>query len=211
MKSLVIITSVINVSNNPLSYTNNRSVYSAEERFVQTLKTINSLSCIKDKHILFIETSNLEADKENVIKNIVDSYLNLNNIKEIKEIIDGPIKGKAEAIQIIEGLKQININEFDCIIKISGRYWINDDFSYDLYSKEINIFREDQAAKCVSTVLYKVKKDDFETYLRTLDFCKESDEMLESDFFKFFQGKYFTPNKIGVSGNVSVNGKYIEF
>ena len=48
MKNLVIITSVLNISNNPLSYTPTRSVYSYEERLEQTFKTIDSLSKIKN-------------------------------------------------------------------------------------------------------------------------------------------------------------------
>ena len=43
MNNLILITSVICTTNKPLSYTNNRSVYSHEERFEQTKKTIETV------------------------------------------------------------------------------------------------------------------------------------------------------------------------
>jgi hypothetical protein len=43
MKNLVLITSVICIENKPLSYTNVRSIYSHQERFEQTKKTIETI------------------------------------------------------------------------------------------------------------------------------------------------------------------------
>ena len=43
MDNLVLITSVINTPNTPLSYTNTRSVFSRQDRFEQTKKTIKSV------------------------------------------------------------------------------------------------------------------------------------------------------------------------
>ena len=43
MNNLVLITSVICTTNKPLSYTNNRSVYSHVERFEQTKKSGRNL------------------------------------------------------------------------------------------------------------------------------------------------------------------------
>ena len=43
MNNLVLITSVICTTNNPLSYINTRSIYSHEERFEQTKKTIQTI------------------------------------------------------------------------------------------------------------------------------------------------------------------------
>ena len=40
MNNLILITSVINTPNKPLSYTKNRSVFTRNERFEQTKKTI---------------------------------------------------------------------------------------------------------------------------------------------------------------------------
>jgi hypothetical protein len=60
--NLIIITSVINVSRNPLDYTKTRSVFSTQERYVQTIFTVKSLEKMTNRKILFIE--GYEIDKE---------------------------------------------------------------------------------------------------------------------------------------------------
>ena len=44
--NIVLITSVINPPNKPLSYVKNRSVFTEDERFEQTKKTIKSINKI---------------------------------------------------------------------------------------------------------------------------------------------------------------------
>ena len=57
-KNLVLITSVIHTSSNPLSYTPCRSVFSPQERFTQTKKTIQTVrESIPDVQILLVECS----------------------------------------------------------------------------------------------------------------------------------------------------------
>jgi hypothetical protein len=43
MNNLVLITSVVKTPDKPLSYINSRSIYTHEERFEQTKKTIQSI------------------------------------------------------------------------------------------------------------------------------------------------------------------------
>lgn len=211
MKTLVIITSVIEITNNPFDYTSVRSVYTPEDRFNQTIQTINSLNKIENKTTLFIETSNISEEKENRIKSLVDFYVNFNEDQKIKKVIDGFIKGKAEATQIFEGLNLVNLEDYDSIIKISGRYYLNDEFDAEFFSKNISIFKESESRDALSTVLYRIKKEDFDLYKQTISFCLSDSGMLESNFFKFFNNKYLVPQKLGVSGNVSVDGTYIQF
>lgn len=211
MKSLVIISSVINASKNRFNYTKIRSVYTKEERYQQTIKTIDSLTKIQHKEVLFLEASFLTPAQEEELKNKVNYFINLNDRKEIKKIIDGKIKGKGEATQIWEGLKIFNLNHFDAIIKLSGRYWLNDFYDDAFYSKDINIFRESPAKDSLTTALYKIRKEDFGLYLCTLDYCRKDNGMIESNFLRYFANNYSVPIKLGVSGNVSVDGSFIEF
>lgn len=211
MKTLVIVTSVIEITSNPFDYTAIRSVYTPEDRFTQTIHTINSLNKIQDKAILFIETSNISKEKEKKIKSLVDFYVNFNDNPQIKEVIDGSIKGKAEATQIFEGLKLVNLEDYDSIIKISGRYYLGESFDAELFSENISIFKESESKDALSTVLYRIKKENFDLYKETLNFCLGSSGMLESNFFKFFKNQYIVPQKLGVNGNVSVDGTYIQF
>lgn len=211
MKNLIIITSVINTSKNPLDYTKVRSVYSQQERYEQTIKTIESCSKIKDKEIIFIETSKISENQEEEIKKKVDYYYNFLENDEIKNVIDGASKGSAESTQIWEGLKNINIEDYDNIIKISGRYWFSDDFEYENYNNNENIFKEGPNKSALATVMYKINKKDYELYRTTLNHSKDNNEMLEKNFVKFFLNKYITLPKIGVEGNVSVDGNYINW
>jgi hypothetical protein len=63
--NLIIITSVINISRNPLDYTKTRSVFSTQERYIQTILTIKSLNKMTNRKILFIEGSEIDKEYEN--------------------------------------------------------------------------------------------------------------------------------------------------
>jgi hypothetical protein len=68
--NLVIITSLINCTNNPLSYSKTRTIFDKDQRFIQTLKSID---CIKNKikncEILFCECSNIcNSEYEKIIR-----------------------------------------------------------------------------------------------------------------------------------------------
>lgn len=211
MKNLIIITSVINTTSKGLSYTPTRSIYSSDERFEQTMKTIARCDMVEDCEILFIETSKIGLLKEDKIKSLVNHYVNYSDNSEIQDIINGPIKGKAESTQLWNGVKEININDYDNIIKISGRYWFSDEFDYMNYNNENNVFIEGPNKSALGTVMYKIHKTYFDQYLKCLDYCRNSNGMLEKDFIMFFRGNYITYPKIGVEGNISVDGKLINW
>jgi len=211
MKNLVVITSVINTINKPLAYSPVRSVYNSEERYEQTLKTIESCKLIENCDVLLIETSEIGETKENVLKGLVDYYVNFTDDEDIQKIIDNPIKGKAEATQLWYGLKSINIDDYDNLFKISGRYWFNDDFSYENYNNTENVFKEGPNVIALGTAMYKLYKTSFEEYFSCLAYCQKSNNQMEKDFVGFFKKKYVTYDKIGLSGHVSVDGKLINW
>lgn len=211
MKNIIIISSVISTSKDGLSYTPTRSVYNSDERYEQTIKTIESCYKVGDSEILLIETSNIDSEKEENIKSLVDYYINYSNNSEIQNIINGPLKGKAESTQLWNGIKEININDYDNIIKISGRYRFSEEFNYDNYTNENNIFVEGPNKSALGTVMYKIHKKSFEQYIKCLDYCRNSNGMLEKDFILFFKDNYITYPKIGVEGNVSVDGSLINW
>ena len=211
MKNLVIITSVINISDNPLDYTKVRSIYSARERYEQTLRTIESCELINNSETLFIETSDLNVGMEDNIKSLTTYYVNLTEDQEVRNVIDSPLKSKGEATQICNGLDVIDIARYDNIFKISGRYWLNENFHYDMYDNENNVFKEGPGKKTLGTASYKVNKNSYDKYLECLIYCKNSREQLEKNFAMFFKDNYITYNKIGLSGFVSVDGNLIDW
>jgi hypothetical protein len=208
MKNLCIITSVINTSSNPLSYSSTRSIYNETERFDQTKLTIDSVrSYIKNCEILFIESSQISSNYENDIEKMVDHYFRTG--EGIRSKIDGPHKASGEASQIREGLKFINISNYDHIFKISGRYRINQNFILDDYMIEDNVFLETEDGQKLATVFYKIFNKEF--YLKALDACSESSDMLELNFKNIFGHDFKKVKMLGVEGNVSVDGNFINW
>ena len=208
MNNLILITSVINTPKTPLSYT---KVRSAQERYEQTLKTIESCSKIPNNEILFIETSHLREDRENNIKSLVDHYYNFIGNLAVSELTEGiSAKTRGESTQIWEGLKQIDVEKYENIIKISGRYWFSEDFDFSNYDNNNNIFKEGPNRQ-LATVMYKINKNSFSIFKEAVIYCKENNTMLERNYGKFFFDKHKTLPKIGVEGYVSVDGNYVRW
>jgi len=162
MINLVLITSVIKTSSNCLSYTNTRSVYTPDERFEQTKKTIQS---IKDKipnyKIFTIECSELTSEQDSYLKENSDYFLNLYKNSQIKNYVDGKSKSLGEGSMTICAIEYININniEYDNLIKISGRYWLSDVFKYEyLNNSNIVIKYINGDINSVLTAIYKLPK-----------------------------------------------------
>lgn len=208
MSNLIIITSVINTHPSPLSY-GQRSVYSPQERYEQTLKTIESCNKIPSGYKMLIETSDLDKKMEDDLKSKVDFYVNFNQDKNIKDIIDSPHKGRSEATQIINAIKLIGYGLYENIYKISGRYWLNDNFNYDNYDNDENIFKT--APNNLVTAFYKINKTSYQTYINCLKYCSSNVGQIESQFWLFFKDEFTGCDIIGLNGNVSVNGYFIDY
>jgi len=173
-ENVVLITSKIYVSKNKFSYINIRSIYTKDERYVQTINTINSIKkYIPNVFIILIDNSTFtENEKDILIKNtnifinhndkILDYYTNNNEIKAIAELCQ--IK---YALNIISTCN-IKFNNF---FKITGRYIINNNFVYDLYAKTYkndNIFKQNKSIKdrlYYYTCFYKISQNNFNEYI----------------------------------------------
>ncbi len=209
--NLVIITSVINISKTPLNYSSTRSVYTPEERYTQTIKTIESIKeRVDNSEILFLESSDIDTEKENTIKGMVDHYFKLRD-DDIIKVIDGQFKASAESTQILEGLKMIDISSYDNIYKISGRYFLNEKFDYSKYDNTDNIFFETSDGLKIATVFYKINKNYIDIFKKTLEYCSTSKNMLEMEFKNSFKNQYKKIEVLGIEGNVSVDGNYINW
>jgi len=205
---LVLVSSVINTSNKPLSYTPTRSVYSVQQRYEQTLDTIKSLEKIENKKILFVELSDI-PEYENEIISKVDFYKNI--YKENKDIVDGLHKGVGEALSILEGIKDIDLTLYDNIYKISGRYWLTDKFNYSLWNNNDTMLYEDKKHNSIVTVLYKINKNQYKEWISTLtNICYTSNPKAIEWIFKEHMKNYTPINPVGVSGYFSIDGKYFE-
>jgi hypothetical protein len=199
-KNIVLITSVINTSKKPLSYTKTRSVYTKEERYQQTKKTIKSLDAIPDKFVILIEGSDLEMDKENYLKNNVDLYKNLFDDKKKYKNIKSKYKSLGEVTQTIEAvdfIKSLDLR-FDNFIKITGRYELTKNFDYSNFENDKFVVKKiNDDIKNVLTSLYKVPFQYIDDYYRFLIEAKK-------------HKKYFSIGIEKALANFLLNNNYID-
>jgi hypothetical protein len=214
---IVFISSLIEVSHDPLTYTNTRSFFSSQERFDQTLETIHSVrKRIPSARILLVEASSVSTEKEDILKSNVDFYINSSE-ESIRNIcIHSPKKGFGEALQTqiaVDFLLKNKIS-FSILIKISGRYSLTSEFTLSQYSESEFTFLNPsvQNPNSISTVVYSVPshlltvfsnviKDVIHIYIQVPAVGLE--EILPS---RCFPRKHI--DKIGVEGLVSVTGTY---
>lgn len=223
MKNLVIITSVINTPNKPFSYTQSRSVFSRKERFDQTKKTIKSIrDKIPNSDILIVECSDFSDEKEECeyfVKN-TEYFLNLWDQKDLHNNIFGISKALGEGtqtIRAIEYIKNNNLINYDNYFKISGRYYINDKFTYENYIRgEETILHKPNNINIIQTVFYKIYKDHLDILYQFLN--KNLDKMRECvgyeelymNFYNYLSEKNTKIKLLDgihhISGFVSVDG-----
>lgn len=156
---LFIITSVINTGNIPWSYCAVRSVFSVEDRFRQTLRTIES---IREKggqsRIILVECSDIPKEMEEILKNAVDDYLPCYEKEHVRTAcIQNGLKGYGEAVKTLEAVHYIKTHQipFQRLFKISGRYYLDSSFSKEQYATDQYSFKLYDATSG-STVLYSV-------------------------------------------------------
>jgi len=217
MKHLVLITSVINTPNKPLSYTNKRSIYTHEERFEQTKKTIQSVqNKLPDSTIFIVECSLLSDEQELFLKKNSSHFLNLYDNESIRNNVYGVSKSLGEGTMTYYALEYIQNNYivYDDIIKISGRYFLSNQFDSNKFNNDSIIAKMIDGNKYnILTALYKIPKHKVNSLLLFLN--NSFDAMTrcigyEELFAKFINSTtdiiYINP--IGLEGPVSVSTDY---
>jgi len=215
-KNIVIITSVLNCINKPLSYYHIRSVFTLKERYKHTLKTILTIKkYIPNVEILYCECSDLSLDNEieNDIKSKVNYYYNFYNDDIIKDLVNSELKGLGELNIMMKGisiLKSLNIT-YKNIFKISGRYYLNNRFDYNLFNcNSNNIFTYwDNSTKSYCTIFYKIDNNSVDLFYNTLINLKpelEKGESIEYVLCKDFKYNVKVVDKVNVSGFLATEG-----
>ena len=221
MSNLVLITSVINTPNTPLSYSKIRSVFTREQRFTQTKKTIESIKKkIPDHKMMIVECTDFTKEEKDYFDKECDYILNLWDRKEVHEKIFGLSKSLGEGTMTIEALNYIQKNQiqFNNLFKICGRYWLSENFDYNRYNNNSLVFKKINGnINNIFTSFYKIPSDKVN---KLLNFLKDSEismkrrigyEVLFGYFLKHI--KYANTifiDKVGYGGQVTVCGsKYI--
>lgn len=214
MNNLVLITSVICTPNTPLLYTNDRSVYTHEERFEQTKRTIESVKQkIPNLKILIVECSNLSFDQEEYLKKNTDYFLNLYNNEKIRKNTSSVSKSLGEGTMTLCALQYLLDNNigFNNLIKISGRYWLSDNFDYNKFNNNNIVIKYiDNNKDNVFTALYQLPREsimNFKIFLENkfTEMIKcIGYEVLFAIFIKSERKITVNLNPIGLEGYVSV-------
>lgn len=215
MNNLVLITSIICTPNNPLSYTSTRSVYTHEERFIQTKKTIESIKeKIPNCKILIVECSELNEEQNDYFKKNVDYFINLIDEPDKCKNIYSESKALGEGTMTIEAINYIIKNNilFDNFFKISGRYWLSDNFNYINFNNNdivIHNLNNDKHNTC--TALYKIHETnviDFHNFLISITELMLQCICYEVLFAIFLNlpknNKVIHMNNYGINGYVAV-------
>jgi hypothetical protein len=218
--NLIIVTSVINTINEPLSYTETRSVFTAEQRFEQTIKSIESIKKnIKNSFIVLVEGSQIDEKYETILKNIVDHYYNVSNNVEIRKNIDSSSKLRGEISLIISYLSSEFFDKslFKTISKLSGRYYLTDNFiDIDDYLKNNNVLYS-YVTNAMYTVFYSLNINEYNDFYNSLEYIYNNLDSYEYQSIENVLYSIWLKNKnynsintmMGVGGNVSINNQFI--
>jgi hypothetical protein len=209
--------------NLPLSYTNVRSVYNYKERFEQTQRTINSIrDKIPNSIIFLIECSLLNENERKYLKENTDIFINLYDLDNTALIDDiySLSKSLGEGTITIYALEYLIKNNiiFDNFYKLSGRYWLNNNFNYQIFNNDKIIIKKiNNNMHNLITILYKLPKKYICNWLQFLLNSREDmkkcigAEVLFAKFMNTMNNndKIYT-GILGCSGNIAVCGSFIE-
>ena len=221
-KNLVIITSVINCVKDKLSYIDTRSVFSVKERYKQTLKSIESIrekmpQCL----IFFCECSNMKENEsyESYEKNImekVDYYSNLYSIETIRNAVNSEYKGYGEAsmllkaFDVVRDLEKGNELLVKNIFKLSGRYFLNQEFKLELFDNFYNNYVYwDNSTSSLCSIFYKINSSHINLFKECLEKSLielQNNSSIEMCMYKYFNSELKILDKLNVSGFLATEG-----
>lgn len=218
-KILVMIQSCTIVCNKPLSYSWTRSVYNTEERLEQLLNSIRSVKkYIPRADILVCELSDITDQQKTRITNELSSDpkpeawgLIMLNTPDIVSYRDGLYKNHAEIISTLTTFKNINLQPYDFIFKLSGRYEITEIFNINLIDFE-KYYIKDYEKKHMTTILYGVPKKFYQHFMEILTNILKNPvikEGIEHILYPFIKDYAKSVEQIGAKGFIAPVGEYI--
>lgn len=237
MKSLFLMTSAINTK---------FGIYNAEQRMVQSLATIKSIKDrVPDAKIFLLEMAGvpLTAEQLTVLKGAVDLTFDFTGDDEVRGLYNSTdnwdvVKNVTEVMCFRKALKTLvdteNLDNFDRIFKVSGRYTLTNRFDANLYNEYSNQTNIIMARKRTSQFPYHVTVVDSQYMSRLWSWPKQLtneimgcyDNILTYMYERLAAGgycdiehglyKFLDANKIkeldfvGITGNIGPNGAHIE-
>ena len=119
-------------------------------------------------------------------------------------------KANGEISQTKIALDNIDDLKFDNLFKISGRYLLNNNFNYDKYVNENNIFKRDinnTNSKYYFTCLYKISNNNFNNYFNKINLLFKDEKLNESYEIilpRILEYNFKEIDTLGITQNISV-------
>ena len=220
-ENFVMISSLIKITNAPLSYHPIRSVYTHQERFDQTLKTIQSIrNNIPNCFICLIDCSFFTQEEDEILNKACDFVINLYDDLDMRKILRySKSKSLCEALQTLHIIQFIRDNDisFKNFFKITGRYELNEEFDYDLYNNNMNVGRmQSDMHNYFITSFYKLTPQSLYDLERIFNLpeCKAclyvgtAYEQIFNYFIATQQNTKYLQRPLGIDEYISVNGEH---
>ena len=215
-KNIILVTSKIYTTNEvDLTYASKRSIYTAAERFQQTVNTIQTIKKhIPNYFIVLIDNSIFDNNESKQLTNMVDYFINPCNDTGFLNYFTNSCKFKflAELSQIIYSyhyfFKHIDFTTIKQFFKISGRYFINDNFNYHNFDNNKIIFKINENVKdrkYIYTSFYKLTNNFSPLFFKELHhiFINKYryfvNQDLETIFYEFFFNYITFTDKLGIT------------
>jgi len=219
-KHLILIISAISTCDKPLAYTPTRSAFTHQQRFEQSLRTIENIKLnIPNAYIVFVEGTCISTEMIDLIKERVDFFYPAYEDSIVYEHVNGEHKGMGEASSILSYLKSSHFNTIneDClsITKISGRYYPCQGFTWEYLQDgllcHIKFDNPHHSTRIwMSTMFYTVGYKSIPLYIKSLEECINNQELQNGIAFEHVLPNCFKNNNIKIIQKIPfhVGGEY---
>lgn len=210
--NVFLVTSVINTSTIPLSYTPTRSVYTHEQRYKQTIETIQSIrKYAPNAYIVLIEGSRKRIADEQCATLAAD-HIHFSDHQDI----DSPHKAKGESHNLLSYLSSDHFQSLNAqrFFKLTGRYKLTSDFHFDKFLDDKIHVKFSGGSIC--TVLFSVPCVQKEWFIQRLMYVQQHCvNSIENTLFQEVienpnDSRFHIEHALGFVGYCAVDGTIIQ-
>lgn len=217
-----VVTSIINMYSEPMQGFTTRSVYTAQDRLNQTLKTIETIRQKNEKsYCILVEYSKLSQDQHKTLSEKVDKMLDLSGDAKGQWLAKSN-KSLGDVYAIITGINAIPDDlRYSFAFKMSGRYYLDDNYKESRFDEKDDIIFRKIVHNLPNwkTVCYETKLFGFSCRAkrRMLDYLEKAYRLLQHRQAVDIEHALYSLVKeseckvldlIGVSGNIAVTGEF---